>query len=108
MSQQRTAEAMLGFDTTDAAFVRDPYPRYDELRESDELHRTRDGLWILTRHADVLAALRDPRLSSSPRHVPAERRPESGGNLLLLADDTISLMLTADAPDHTRLRRLAN
>jgi cytochrome P450 len=27
---------------------------------------------------------------------------------LLLADSTIQLMLTADAPDHTRLRRLAN
>ncbi len=106
--QRKTDAPTLGFDSTDPDFIRNPYPRYAELRDSPELHRTRDGLWILTRHADVLATLRDPRLSSNPRHVDPVRRPEGGGNLLLLADSSIQLMLTADAPDHTRLRRLAN
>lgn len=106
--QRKSDAAVLGFDSTDPAFVRDPYPRYAELRESPDLHCTREGLWILTRHADVLAALREPRLSSNPRHVDPARRPEGRSNLMLLADDSIQLMLTADAPDHTRLRRLAN
>lgn len=61
---------------------------------------------MLTRHADVLAALRDPRLSSNPRHVAASRARR--GTASILGDMDIQLMLTADAPDHTRLRRLAN
>jgi cytochrome P450 len=112
MGGQKKSDAPgMGFDSTDPAFVRDPYPRYAELRESPNLHQTRDGLWILTRHADVLGALRDARLSSNPRHAEARRDDAPGGagaSLLLLADSSIQLMLTADAPDHTRLRRLAN
>ncbi len=107
-AQRQPGSAPLGFDASDPAFIRNPYLRYQELRDAPDLHRSNEGLWILTRHADVLAALRDPRLSSNPRHVDPARRPQSGGNLLAMADDTISLMLTADAPDHTRLRRLAN
>ncbi|HUF31963.1 MAG TPA: cytochrome P450 [Acidimicrobiales bacterium] len=105
-AQHKPAAAPLAFDTTDAGFVGDPYPRYTELRESPDLHRSRDGLWVLTRHADVLTALRDPRLSSNPRHVDPSR--ERRGAASLLGDLDIQLMLTADAPDHTRLRRLAN
>jgi cytochrome P450 len=106
--QTKTEAAPLAFDLTDAAFRRDPYRRYAELRESDVLHRTRDGFWVLTRHADVLAAVRDQRLSSNPAHVdrPAGDAREAG--LPFLSEMGIHLLLTADPPDHTRLRRLAN
>lgn len=105
-TQHKTTAAPVAFDMNDADFVRNPYPRYSELRESPELHRTRDGPWVLTRHADVLAVLRDARLSSNPRHVDSSRARRGAANLL--GDIDIELMLTADAPDHTRLRRLAN
>lgn len=106
LTQRKAAPAPLAFDMADAAFVRDPYPRYAELRDLPHLHCSRDGLWVLTRHADVLAALRHPGLSSHPRHVdPARARR---GAASFLGDIDIQLMLTADAPDHTRLRRLAN
>lgn len=101
------AMAELAFDMRDPAFRRDPYPRYAELRDRAEPLRTDDGLLVLTRHADVLAVLRDPNMSSNPKHIPEDTRRGSL-NLPILADGSISLMLTADPPDHTRLRRLAN
>lgn len=97
---------MVAFDTKDADFIRDPYTRYAELRESDLLHRSNDGLWVLTRHADVTSALRDPRLSSNPRHVDHDLR--AGAASGLLGNLGIELMLTADPPEHTRLRRLTS
>ena len=108
--QRRGERPERAFDPSDPAFRRHPYPRYAELRESAELHRTPDGFWVLTRYEDVLTAVRDARLSSHPRHAP-ERRGRGGPDAVeipLIGDGTIEIMLTADAPDHTRLRRLAN
>lgn len=104
-AQRKTDDAPLAFDLTDRAFRRDPYARYAQLREADVLHRTPDGFWVLTRHADVLAAVRDPRLSSNPVH---QRARASERMLPFLGEQGIQLLLTADPPDHTRLRRLAN
>lgn len=104
--QRRTGDAPVAFDMADPGFRRDPYARYAELRESDVLHRTRDGFWVLTRHADVLAAVRDHRLSSNPAHI--QRADDERASLPYLGDMGIQLLLTADPPDHTRLRRLAN
>src|SRR3954454_18305571 len=102
-------ETGVAFDPSDPTFRRNPYPRYAELRESDHLRKTADGLWVLTRYDDVLAAVRDPRLSSHPRHSPERRKAtEDGATIPLIGDGTIEIMLLADAPDHTRLRRLAN
>jgi cytochrome P450 len=39
----------------------DLYEVYARLRAEDPIHRTPEGLWILTRYADVSAVLRDPR-----------------------------------------------
>lgn len=100
-------ESGWAFDPSDATFRSNPYPRYAEIREASQPPRTPDGLRVLTRHAEVLAALRHPRLSSDPRHVDAGR-PGAGPQLPLFGDGSVSLMLLADPPDHTRLRRLAN
>ena len=105
-AQRQESTHDIAFDTKDPDFVRDPYLRYAELRESDVLHRTRDGLWVLTRHADVSAALRDARLSSHPRHV--ERDARAGAASGLIGNLGIELMLIADPPEHTRLRRLTS
>ena len=105
-TQQRPPEPRPAFDPTDPAFIADPYPRYAELREDPYLHTGIDGAFVLTRQADVLAALRDPRLSSDPRHLTDEQRirisERFGGEFRL------PIMLFLDPPDHTRLRRLAN
>src|SRR5579864_4668849 len=57
-----------------------PYPFYARLRSEAPLHwdaaAGMDGGWVLTRHADVMAALRDP-------HVTAERlEPPQGTDWL--------------------------
>ena len=105
-TQRQETTDEIAFDTKDPSFIRDPYTRYAELRESEVLHRTNDGLWVLTRHADVTSALRDSRLSSNPRHVDRDLR--AGAASGLLGNLGIELMLTADPPEHTRLRRLTS
>jgi cytochrome P450 len=120
-TQRKDPNAGPAWHVSDADFRRNPYPRYAELREDDVLHRN-DGLWVLTRFADVQAVLRDQRMSSHPKHTPpeviAQRMAAYGGEASvnatvqgqgsqLLADRGIELMLVADPPDHTRLRRLA-
>ena len=55
-----TTAAPLLFDPYDYAFHEDPYPLYQRLRDEDPVHHNeRDDLWVISRHADVHAALRD-------------------------------------------------
>jgi len=49
-------------DPFSANFRRDPYAVYRYLRETDPVHRCANGAWIITRYADVRAALTDSRL----------------------------------------------
>jgi pimeloyl-[acyl-carrier protein] synthase len=88
----------------------DPYPLYHRLRATDPGHRSPLGFWVLTRHADVLAVLRDPRMSRDPRR--SERvallRASAEVDELLAAEEAAPSMLFVDPPDHTRLRTLVN
>jgi cytochrome P450 len=43
----------------------DPYPLYHQLRSSDPVHWDPNlGSWVLTRYADVVTSLLNPRLSA--------------------------------------------
>ncbi|HEX2074198.1 MAG TPA: cytochrome P450 [Geodermatophilus sp.] len=90
---------------TDPAVLADPHPALAALRESGPVHRLdmRMGLpvWVVTRYADVLAALSDPRLSNDPARAPG-MRPFLRGDFLSRS------MLGVDPPEHTRLRRLVS
>ncbi|MDX6742745.1 cytochrome P450 [Actinocorallia sp. A-T 12471] len=82
-------------DILDPAFQRDPYPYYARLRAEAPVHRLdRPKLWLLSRHADVAWALREPRLFSSADGVAFS--PGGGTGSLVGTDD----------PDHGRLRRV--
>ncbi len=88
----------------------DPYPLYHELRRAEPVHRSPIGFWVLTRHADVLALLRDPRTSRDPRsseRVELLRSSVEVGQLLD-EEEAAPSMLFVDPPDHTRLRTLVN
>jgi pimeloyl-[acyl-carrier protein] synthase len=88
----------------------DPYPLYHRLRAEDPVHRSPLGFWVLTRHADVLALLRDPRMSRDPRRSERFEQLRASAELdeLLAAEEAAPSMLFVDPPDHTRLRALVN
>ncbi|MEV4630832.1 cytochrome P450 [Micromonospora sp. NPDC049523] len=87
-----------------AAFVADPYPTYAALREAGPVHRIPlpDGTtaWLVTRYAEVRAALADPRLSLDKANSDGTWR---GFSLPPALDANL---LNMDPPNHTRIRRL--
>ena len=104
------------FDFTRPDFRRDPYPTYRRLREATPLHCVERGafrFWVLTRHADVVAVLRDPRTSVDrtfqPKPPPAPAVDPATLHPLARALRAMSrVMLFRDPPDHTRLRALVS
>ena len=51
----------------------DPFPAYRRLQAYDRAHHSFIGIWVLSGHAEVTGALRDPRLSSDERHTDEKR-----------------------------------
>src|SRR5262245_44484586 len=93
---------MVELNFLDPDFLADPYPVYHRLRTEDPIHRHPLGFYVLSRHADVAAFLRDARFGKSGYQALFESRFGSGpeGPWLALS------MLFRDPPDHTRLRAL--
>ncbi|MFW5747973.1 MAG: cytochrome P450 family protein [Chloroflexota bacterium] len=91
---------------------------YAQVRQQDPVHRaigpvSGNPLWFLTRHADCVQALKDPRLGREPqKHLP----PAIAGRYMgeLGNDDNNPFaainrnLLNMDPPDHTRLRALVH
>ncbi|MGH7823399.1 MAG: cytochrome P450 [Candidatus Binatia bacterium] len=94
-----TAAARPGtihYDPFASEVIADPYPFYARLLADDAVHRDeRNDLWVLSKHEDVSAALRDHRALSSAEGVGYQRMG-------------VPMMLTLDPPDHTRLRRIVS
>ncbi|MFJ2811598.1 cytochrome P450 [Kitasatospora sp. NPDC087271] len=89
---------------------RDPYPFYARMRRESPVHRSAEGIWHLTRYADVEAALGDLRLSND-RDRMTRAYGALGGDLKAfsrLTDRLGRVMTNTDPPDHARLRKLAN
>jgi cytochrome P450 len=95
----------------DPANKADPYPFYKSLLQKGPLLQLPFGAYALTRHADCFNVLRDARFSSSDEHKDGY---ENIGEMIkaLGYEDLLGLMtrimLFADPPDHTRLRRLVS
>jgi cytochrome P450 len=84
-----------------------PHETFAALRAHDPVHwhpwpGTRDGFWLLTKHADVVAVGKDPdTFSSQVGHIALEdREPDA-----LAARQSL---IETDPPDHTRLRKLVS
>jgi len=84
-----------------------PHETLAALRRHDPVHwhpfpGTRDGFWLLTKHADVIAIGKDPkRFSSQVGHIALEDR----------APDALAArqsMIETDPPEHTRLRKIVS
>jgi cytochrome P450 len=92
------------------AFETDPHTLYDVLRVERPVARavTAQGLpvWLVTRHADVRAALADDRLAKDGAALSAVRARLTGSDPAGPAADIEAHLLNTDPPDHTRLRKL--
>jgi cytochrome P450 len=90
----------------DDEFFADPHRTYAELRAKGPAVPLRDpnGLdyWLVTRYREARVALAEPSLSKDPRHAWARLR--EAGMVSGDAQDATVSMLTADPPDHARLR----
>jgi cytochrome P450 len=98
------------FQPTDPAFLEDPYPTYARLRaETPIAYYPGWDAWIITRHADVDALLRDRRLGRTMHHLqsPAER---PAGDPARAPFDAIQAgsLLEIEPPDHTRVKQVVH
>ncbi len=91
------------FDPYDYATQDDPYPLYRRLRDEEPLHHNPEhDFWVLSRHADVAAALRDDATYSNRMGVSLDAsswHPEA---------HRVMSFLALDAPEQTRIRSLVS
>jgi cytochrome P450 len=92
------------FDVLDEAYVRDPFPRWDELRRVCPIARTdrRGRAWLPTTYADVTAMAKDIEHFSSANTSVIDVLDEPETPILTYGLPPI----TSDPPLHTWTRRL--
>ncbi len=100
MSSEPVSDWASDFDVADPRYEADPFPIWDELRQSCPVAHTerRGGAWLPTRYDDVAAVAYDTENFSS-RDVGV--LPPMEGAMLLVAPP-----ITSDPPFHTDARRL--
>ena len=97
------------FQLADAATWRDPWPMYRALRDHDPVHhvipegKPGHDYYVLSRHADILAAARDHRTFSSAQGLTVNYGEL---DLIGLADNPPLVM--QDPPVHTAFRKLVS
>jgi len=111
MSAEATA-ADAGFAPDDLAFIADPYPAYEELRRGRPVcYDDATDHWLITRHADVNALLRDRRFGRTYLHLATHEEmghpdpPAWHEPFWTLINAGI---LDMEGADHARVRRLVS
>ena len=93
------------FDPLSPDYIRDPYPFYERLRNTDPVHLTEHRSYLASRHAEASLVLRDKRFGKDF----VERTVRRYGPKIIEEPVFRSMshwMLQQDPPDHTRLRGL--
>lgn len=102
----------LDFDPSDPAFIADPYPALNELRErTPGFWNERTEQWTITRFADVYETLRDRRLGRAYTHRYSHAelgKPEPDTRWAAFHQHEAWSLLCLEPPDHTRIRRLVS
>ena len=92
---------MVEFSPYAYEFHEDPYPIYRQLREEAPVFYNKElDFWAISRHADVLAAFKDPKRYSNSHGVsidPTARGPGARAGTSFLG---------MDPPEHTRFRSI--
>lgn len=96
----------LPLDLLDPGFLADPYPVYARLRQEDPVHRLKSGSHLLSRHADIVAALSHPALGNAPsrRSVLAPRNRDRS----VSADVAANILPFLDRPRHIAARKIVS
>ena len=104
------ADAIAAFDVDDPAFIADPYPVLNRLREATPVFwNEATSQWTLTRFSDVYETLRDRRLGRSYTHRYSHAqvgRAEPDPRWASFHQHEQWSLLCLEPPDHTRIRRL--
>ena len=87
-------------------FRDDPYQFFRLLRENEPVHQTPFGVYLVSRHADTSAIVRDPHLSTDQQNSDlfrafAEANPPSDEDAMNQDRLNNVVMLFMDPPDHT-------
>ena len=95
------------YSSNDDDFRRHAYEVYARMREEQPIHgivhKNGSRTWLVTRHEDVLAILKDPRFTKNYlRIAPADY----AASLTRVDRFMMNNLLGLDPPDHTRLRAL--
>jgi cytochrome P450 len=102
-SAATSGTARLDFDPYDHAIQDDPYPVYARLRREAPLyHNAEHDFWVMSRHADIGAALRHDTAYSNAMGVSLDKsawNPHA---------HTVMSFLAMDPPEQMRLRRLVS
>lgn len=104
------ADAPLGlYRLLDPPVLANPYPLYHRLRsESPVQWDPFLKAWVVTRYADVLTVLSDPRFSARRTPTPDELAELGLDALRPIAQVMVRQMLFMDPPAHGRIRGLAS
>jgi cytochrome P450 len=103
MTAMHKAATPLQFDPYDYNFHEDPYPTYQRLRDEDPVHHAAvDDLWVVSRHADVHAVLRNDESFSNRMGVSLDASAWTP-----LAHKVMSF-LALDGAEQTRIRKLVS
>lgn len=94
------------FNPFTPGFDENPYEHYREVRDTLPVQAHPMGFWFVSRHADVSALLRDPRLSVAEHNLGAGPMRYQYEQLIADAPVKLVTMMNSDPPDHTRLRSL--
>ncbi|GIS24748.1 MAG: hypothetical protein CM15mP125_4350 [Gammaproteobacteria bacterium] len=98
----------FNFNPMDPDMLRDPYPIFREMRETDPIHRSDLGFWVATRYDDCRSILIDKSFGQG----------DFVKNIQLFYDDSFDVLaqpayawlsrvfVMQDPPQHTRVRDL--
>lgn len=89
------------YDPNAPGFFQDPYPQLEALRESDPVHCTKDGVYLLLRYQHALDYLQRTETSVMMRSLTS-----FDGNAEPPWQPAAESVINQDPPKHTKLRKL--
>jgi len=92
------------YEPTNPDFLQNPYPTYAKMRVEEPIaYFEKWGTWLVTRHEDVTALLRDRRLGRIIHHIEPDKKPNNP-NHAAFNNIQLGSLLEIEPPDHTRIK----